>query len=96
LESARIVSRVLQAPERGRVDVLVGDDRKESLLNYHVSGKYVVVERTGKQYTLRGRDGDVCVYNEPALRTAAAQPARVAPPPVVTPAAASASPTASE
>lgn len=75
---------------------LVGDDRKESLLNYHVSGKYVVVERIGKQFTLRSRDGDVCVYNEPALRTAAAQPARVAPPPVVAPAAASASPTASE
>jgi len=53
---------------------LVGDDRKESLLNYHVSGKYVVVERTGKQFTLRSRDGDVCVYNEPAFRAAPPSP----------------------
>ncbi|MBL6748931.1 MAG: P-type conjugative transfer protein VirB9 [Nevskia sp.] len=52
---------------------LVGEDRKESLLNYHVSGKYVVVERVGKQFTLRSRDGEVCVYNEPAFRTVAAK-----------------------
>jgi len=45
---------------------LVASDRSESLLNYHVSGQYVVVERTGRQFTLRGREGDICVYNEAA------------------------------
>lgn len=64
---------------------LVGDDRKESLLNFHVSGKYLVVERVGKQFTLRNRNGDVCVYNEPAFRTVAAQ---IASPPPAPPAAA--------
>ena len=67
---------------------LVGDDRKESLLNYHMSGKYLVVERTGKQFTLRSRDGAVCVYNEQAFRTPSvdaaaapqAQPAAPGPP----------------
>mgnify|MGYP000093618473 FL=1 len=58
---------------------LVADGKNESLLNYHVSGKYVVVERTGRQFTLRSREGEVCVYNEalwrqPAVSTAAAQP----------------------
>ena len=68
---------------RERQDVpaifLVADGKNESLLNYHVSGKYVVVERTGRQFTLRSREGEVCVYNEalwrqPAVSTAAAQP----------------------
>jgi type IV secretion system protein VirB9 len=58
---------------------LVADGKNESLLNYHVSGKYVVVERTGKQFTLRSRAGDVCVYNEALWRApvqaAAAPPA---------------------
>lgn len=75
---------------------LVGDDRKESLLNYHVSGKYVVVERTGKQFTLRGRDGDVCVYNERALRTAAAKPAVAPPVPVSAAVVSPAAPATSE
>ena len=69
---------------RERQDVpaifFVADGKNESLLNYHVSGKYVVVERTGRQFTLRSREGEVCVYNEalwrqPAVNTAAAQPA---------------------
>ena len=50
---------------------LVTDGKNESLLNFHVSGKYVVVERTGKQFTLRSREGDVCVYNEAAFNAAA-------------------------
>lgn len=58
---------------------LVGEDRNESLLNYHVSGRYVVVERTGRQFTLRSRDGEVCVYNEPMFRLAALAPASSAP-----------------
>jgi len=68
---------------RERQDVpaifLVADGKNESLLNYHVSGKYLVVERTGKQFTLRSRAGEVCVYNEALWRaptqTAAAAPA---------------------
>lgn len=47
---------------------LVADGKNESLLNYHVSGKYVVVERTGRQFTLRSRAGEVCVYNEAQWR----------------------------
>lgn len=47
---------------------LVTEDGNESLLNYHVSGEYVVIERIGRQFTLRGRDGDVCVYNEAAYK----------------------------
>lgn len=50
---------------------LVADGKNESLLNYHVAGKYVVVERTGRQYTLRSREGEVCVYNEAAFKVAA-------------------------
>lgn len=53
---------------------LVTDGQNESLLNYHVSGKYVVVERTGKQFTLRSRAGAVCVYNEAAFKAGAPQP----------------------
>jgi type IV secretion system protein VirB9 len=67
---------------RERQDVpaifLVADGGSESLLNYHVSGKYVVVERTGKQFTLRSRDSAVCVYNEAAFKA----PAPAAPAPV--------------
>jgi len=47
---------------------LVADGENESLLNYHVSGKYLVVERIGRQFTLRSREGRVCVYNEAAYK----------------------------
>lgn len=57
---------------------LVGKDRKESLLNYHVSGRYVVVERTGRQFTLRSRDGTLCVYNEAAWHAPASPSASAA------------------
>ena len=57
---------------------LVADGKNESLLNYHLSGKYVVVERTGKQFTLRSREGEVCVYNERAFMAMPATP--LAPP----------------
>ncbi len=53
--------------------LLVADGKNESLLNFHVSGKYVVVERMGKQFTLRGREGNVCVYNEAAFKSQHAQ-----------------------
>lgn len=49
---------------------LVADGKAESLLNYHVSGQYIVVERTGRQFTLRSREGSVCVYNESAFKGA--------------------------
>jgi type IV secretion system protein VirB9 len=59
---------------------LVADGKNESLLNFHVSGKYVVVERIGKQFTLRSREGTVCVYNEAAFRAAVPSPAPQPPP----------------
>lgn len=44
---------------------LVGPDQNESLVNFHVDGKYVVVQRTGRQFTLRYGGGSViCVYND--------------------------------
>jgi type IV secretion system protein VirB9 len=51
----------------------VTDGKSESLLNFHVAGKYFVVERVGKQFTLRSRDGSVCVYNEAAFKSQQAQ-----------------------
>lgn len=57
---------------------LVADGQNESLLNYHLSGKYVVVERTGRQFTLRSRAGEVCVYNE-ALYSQATAAAKLEP-----------------
>ncbi len=83
---------------RERQDVpaifLVTDGKNESLLNFHVSGKYVVVERIGKQFTLRSREGNVCVYNEAAFKVAPAAVARRPEP--VEQAARAASPTSTE
>lgn len=59
---------------------LVTDGKNESLLNYHVSGQYVVVERIGRQFTLRGREGEVCVYNETAYRAKPVTTADATPP----------------
>lgn len=41
----------------------VDSDGFESLVNYRVSGDYVVVERVGAQFTLRNGSEIVCVYN---------------------------------
>ena len=43
---------------------LVDDDKGESLLNYHVSGKYVVVQRLGKQFILRDGEKATCIFND--------------------------------
>lgn len=37
---------------------------KESLVNYHLEGKYVVVESVGKQFTLRDGDQVASIFNE--------------------------------
>jgi len=42
---------------------LVADDKSESLINFHVKGDYLVVQRTGKQFILRDGDRATCVYN---------------------------------
>ena len=43
---------------------LVDPDGNESLVNYHMVGEYIVVERVTSQYTLRSSKDVVCVFNE--------------------------------
>jgi len=43
---------------------LVGDDKSESLVNFHVSGKYLVVQRIGKQFILRDGTKATCIFND--------------------------------
>jgi len=43
---------------------LVGDDKSESLVNFHVSGKYLVVQRIGKQFILRDGNKATCIFND--------------------------------
>lgn len=42
---------------------LVDEKGNESLVNYHVSGKYVVVQRLGAQFMLRDGDRATCIFN---------------------------------
>lgn len=42
---------------------LVDGENNESVVNYRVEGKYMVVERLGSRYTLRSGEGVVCVTN---------------------------------
>ena len=42
---------------------LVDKDGNESVVNYRIEGDYMVVERLGKTYTLRGGESVVCVKN---------------------------------
>ena len=42
---------------------LVDKDGNESVVNYRMEGEYMVVERIGKTYTLRGGESVVCVKN---------------------------------
>jgi len=42
---------------------LVDKDGNESVVNYRIEGEYMVVERLGKTYTLRGGESVVCVKN---------------------------------
>ena len=43
---------------------LVNADRSEALVNHHVEGRYIVVQRTGRQFTLRDGDTVTCIFNE--------------------------------
>lgn len=43
---------------------LVDGQGNESLTNWHMKGQYVVIERTGRQFTLRNGDSASCVFNE--------------------------------
>ncbi len=43
---------------------LVNENREESLINFQRKGKYIVVERLGKQFTLRAGDTATCIFNQ--------------------------------
>ena len=43
---------------------LVDGDKKESLINYHVKGKYLVVQRIASQFILRHGDEATCIFND--------------------------------
>lgn len=43
---------------------LVDENKKESLVNFHLNGKYVVVQKIGKQFILRHGDFATCIFNE--------------------------------
>ena len=55
---------------------LVDKDKQESVVNYRIEGPYVVVERIGRQFSLRHGNEVACVYNRspaaPAGEVAAA------------------------
>jgi type IV secretion system protein VirB9 len=42
---------------------LVADDNSESLVNFHVKGEYMVVQRTGRQFILRDGIKATCIFN---------------------------------
>ncbi len=42
---------------------LLGEDGTESVVNVHREGVYMVVERTGRRFTLRNGDAHLCVEN---------------------------------
>lgn len=42
---------------------MVSDDGQETLINHHVKGKYVVVQRVSRQFILRYNDHKSCIYN---------------------------------
>jgi len=43
---------------------VVGQRGEESLVNYRVEGQYIVVERLGKQFSLREGEDLTCIFNE--------------------------------
>lgn len=43
---------------------LVDSEGYEALINYHVSGRYIVVERVAARFTLRNGSDYVCLFNE--------------------------------
>jgi type IV secretion system protein VirB9 len=46
---------------------MVNKDRKESLVNFHMQGNYLVVNGIAKQFTLRHGDYVTSVYNDAAI-----------------------------
>ena len=60
---------------RGLADLpaifLVDKDKQESVINYRIEGPYVVIERIGKQFSLRHGSDIACVYNGGAGATPA-------------------------
>lgn len=40
------------------------DEKKEALVNYHVRGKYIVVERIAGQFILRNGNLATCIFND--------------------------------
>ena len=49
---------------------LVDKNKKESIINYHIEGSYIVVHRTAVQFILRDDDQAICIYNEAKLAKA--------------------------
>ncbi len=43
---------------------LVDSERNESLVNYQVQGRYVVVHRVARQFTLRNGNSVTCIFND--------------------------------
>ena len=43
---------------------LVDAERNESLVNYQVDGRYVVVHRVARQFTLRNGNSVTCIFND--------------------------------
>jgi len=43
---------------------LVNAQKEESIVNYHVSGKFIVVERIASRFILRSGKEATCIYNE--------------------------------
>ena len=52
---------------------LVDEKRNESLVNFTSEGPYLVVERTGRQFTLRDGDTVTCIFNKSYARPAGKQ-----------------------
>ena len=42
----------------------VDPDGNESVVNYRMEGKYVVIERVGSLFTLRDGEEALCLFNE--------------------------------
>ncbi len=42
----------------------VDDAGHESLINFNIQGQYLVIERVGRQFTLRDGDTATCIFNE--------------------------------
>lgn len=42
----------------------VDESGKESLVNFNIQGQYIVIERIGRQFTLRDGDVATCIFNE--------------------------------